>query len=410
MEKNNKGNKLKKILLFILLFLLILTFFCFLLFLYKNNNDEYTFKKITDSSSIYNGFSYGIFYIGNEQYIIFGAQNKDLFKDKYNRIPYVTKKIHVEVFDYNRKKIKKITQPIFYEIINCFQLLDGNIFFRALDQNSNVYLGLFNVKNFEEKIIQINNDILNCRYSSFFSIDDENILISGALEKNKRILDRFYIYNIQQNKLTIGPQLKKPRTSYSIIKINNENILIVGGTDIENNINVPVLDIEICNIKSNTCKLLDIKLNEEKLWPKLFNDKNGNIFIFPSVRKENSTIEFYNLKNQTIKVVGQIDRYYDKNNLFLEKKLNDYDKTTGIVSSNFIQLQNGNILITGGKSGILRQKIRNDAYVYDISKYKLIKIEDMGYKRQNHLTKVLNDGNVLFLGMNQKHVQLFVTK
>lgn len=403
-------------LLFICFLLLVFSIVTIVIFNKKNNanvkDTKYKFTKIGKTKSVYNGLSNGIFDIGDNKYIIFGVKNKEKNEGKYTTIPFIDKLVHIEIFDYTTKKIKEVTSPILYQVVDCVQLKNGNIFFIGKTEDFKNYFAIFDINTFEIKELGLEKNLIDSTENSLYQLANGDVLIYiGRSNKAPYWSDSLYLLDSNNLNFKKVAELKIKRVSYSVIQLNDTDILVVGGA-------IPskyyykekLLDIELCNIKTTKCKILNAKLSQKKLYPYLFKDKNGNILIFPSIIDEDKTIDLYDVKSDTLKTVGYIDRYYDYGNEEIEKRIDNYDKITGIMGANFVQLNDGNILITGGYSGISIVITRSDAYIYDISKNKLMKIDDMGYRRLNHLTKVLNDGNVLFLGFAQKYIQIFTTK
>ena len=77
----------------------------------------------------------------------------------------------------------------------------------------------------------------------------------------------------------------------------------------------------------------------------------------------------------------------------------------------FVQLSNNNILISGGYSGISFPKVHDNIFIYDAEQNKLYRLNNkMKHRRSNHSTRLLNDGNVLFLGLEQKYIEIFKIK
>ena len=402
-------------LLFICFLLLVFSIVTIVIFNKKNNanvkDTKYKFTKIGKTNSMYHNGSNDVFAIGDNKYIIFGAENKTRM-EKYSTIPFPEKLVHIEIFDYTTKKIKEVTPPILYPIVDCVQLKNGNIFFIGKTVDLKSYFAIFDINTFEIKELGLEKNLIDSTENSLYQLANGDVLIYiGCSNKAPYLSDSLYLFDSNNLNFKKVAELKIKRVSYSVIQLNDTDILVVGGA-------IPskyyykekLLDIELCNIKTTKCKILNAKLSQKKLYPYLFKDKNGNILIFPSIIDEDKTIDLYDVKSDTLKTVGYIDRYYDYGNEEIEKRIDNYDKITGIMGANFVQLNDGNILITGGCSGISIIITRSDAYIYDISKNKLMKIDDMGYRRLNHLTKVLNDGNVLFLGLRQKYIQIFTTK
>ena len=393
-------------LLFICFLLLVFFIAAIVIFNKKNNanvkDTKYKFTKIGKTNSVYNGLSNGIFDIGDNKYILFGVKNKEKNEGKYTTIPFIDKLVHIEIFDYTTKKIKEITSPILYQVVDCVQLKNGNIFFIGKTEDFKNYFAIFDINTFEIKELGLETNLIDSTGNSLYQLANGDVLIYiGRSNKAPYLSDSLYLFDSNNLNFKKVAELKIKRLKHSVFQLNDTEILIVGGK---------LLDIELCNIKTTKCKILNAKLSQKKLYPYLFKNKNGNILIFPSIIDEDKTIDLYDVKSDTMKTVGYIDRYYDYGNEEIEKRIDNYDKITGIMGANFVQLNDGNILITGGCSGISIVITRSDAYIYDISKNKLMRIDDMGYRRLNHLTKVLNDGNVLFLGLRQKYIQIFTTK
>ena len=106
-------------LLFICFLLLVFSIVTIVIFNKKNNanvkDTKYKFTKIGKTNSMYHNGSNDVFAIGDNKYIIFGAENKTRM-EKYSTIPFPEKLVHIEIFDYTTKKIKEVTPPILYPI------------------------------------------------------------------------------------------------------------------------------------------------------------------------------------------------------------------------------------------------------------------------------------------------------
>ena len=382
------------------IFILIISYFILNYSSYKKPQ-KYDFITIGKTNSIYpmGGCIAGI---PNNKYFFIGLERN---KNSSNFL-------HFELFDYNKKSITKIRNDILSSISDSVVMSDNNIFFIGFKSDNLPVFGIIHTDTFKIEVLGYVTKILNTKYFSFpchlYSLSGNRVLIYDITGKERNTL----IWDNNDKKFIEGP-LNVPREKSSAIEITDNSILILGGIkpyskEIEANYN-----IEICDLAINKCKNLNVNLNHEQIIPKLFKDKKGNILIFPSEINKNLPIEKYNIKSGKVEIIGYIDKYYDENNN-IEKIISSYNKITGIMGANFVQLRDGNILITGGYSGISMPEASPYVLKYDINSNKLFRLKDMSNiksnKRINHKTILLEDGNVLFIGGFSKNIDLFIVE
>jgi len=312
--------------------------------------------------------------IGEDKYLIIGG---------INNLDYNTreKRIHIELYDNKSKKIIKVSNDLFYSLGGVIQLDNGNILIETGDKDGNKsYFVVLdrNTLNIKQKIWlkDLFGEINSYEFVRCSALNNNKILCINGHNTNNHHLK---IYDTDNQTLQFGPKYHPNRIGgISMLNLDNDNFIIVGGY-FEKEEDKTL--IEICSINENKCKIQKSKVSGERKSPLLLKTQDNKILIIDLYnRNQVITIELFDPKNDTIEVIGIIPK-------------NEIEFRT------YTLLKNDNILITGGEKGILRVKAVNDAYIFDIKKRELKKIENkMVYPRSSQLTKLLDNGDVLICG------------
>jgi len=345
----------------------------------KNNiPEDGKFVEDCKSSKSYAG---GFFHISNEKYLIVGGTNK--IEEKYRIFPLREPLYRIELYDNNKKKIVKANDYLFYLPPHVSILDNDNLLISTGKDLAHITFYILNKKTLKLKNIISALDLYDYNHSfealRAAPLPDNRILFTNS----KTVNAETYIYDLTNNTIKKGPHYHKDRVgAFSILVLNKDEYMITGGylkNEKDRN------SIEICSISKNKCVMQKSKLSSERPnRPLLFKTQDNKILIVDLfIWDDFDAVELFDPKTDSIEVLGIIPK-------------------NGIEGRTYTRLQNGNILITGGEKGIMIAKRVKDAYIFDIEKRELRKIEGgMKYARSGHLTGVLENGDVLICGGNR---------
>lgn len=208
--------------------------------------------------------------------------------------------------------------------------------------------------------------------------------------------------------------------AYSSVLLKDNKILINGFVNSKPSFNF----ISLYDTKSNSCRLINKTKSSDPLG-QAFLLSNGKIAFFKAISQHFS---IYDLKSNSFKdkrLFNKCDAdgfiQLQQNKLFGICNINDNESygevcnpitnicnikgkminaKTPLGGVRITLLQDGNILITGGKQGLrpFNDRVTNKSEIYDPIKGKSLKSSKMSKPRKGHSSTLLNDGSVLIVG------------
>lgn len=218
-------------------------------------------------------------------------------------------------------------------------------------------------------------------------LNDGRVLISGG----KGGFKASEIYNPKTNKFELAPKMNIVRFRHSAILLTNGKVLIIGGVGIGPKFDL-LTSVEIYDPKANTYKLVG-NMHVARQKPNLYLLKNGNVLITSGIKEQDKNegsdsvfardIEIYNPKTNEFKIIAK--------------------RNSEALMPTEVLLKNDKLLFTGGSKGVgLSSWWYKSSEIFDPETKQFTQGKDMNFLRTGHKATLLNDGNVLISGSEGK--------
>ncbi len=288
----------------------------------------------------------------------------------------------VEIYNPKNKKFKLVEEMLSGDVDTATLLNDGKVLITGINANAE----LFDPRT--EKF-KLTNDMNYSRSGATATLlkNGRTLIIGGKTftsQNGKPDLSKLVpvseIYNPKTEKFEIVPKLNTPRSEHFSILLKDGNVLILGGNSINNiALNIPELYIVKMNkfikLKETSCSIITFG----NPLPVVL--KNGYILIpYCKIFKKRVNMKILNPNSLLIE-----DTSVSLNHKFIGNKS--------------ILLKDGNVLFFGGAkeqpwyySGI------KNSFVYNPHLNKLIDGPSLNFARASSTATLLNNGNVLITG------------
>lgn len=326
-----------------------------------------------------------VFKIDKDKYLIFGISKKIRTKHSISYLPITVAEFNAKTFKLNDLKVDIENNYFIYPIK---QLPDGNILIllKLKKDDGKRYIAVFDVKTYNIKDIEYEKDFKD--YDSLINLDNdilffkESELIFSPDKTKSRKYYKTIIYNYETKQCNENFVYKSMSRAENIAIGDN----VISFTDnFENGKRKG--EIIKCNINNHSCKniIFDNILFYNSM---LFKNSNGQIILFNKSETDKHIVDvlIYNSDNDSCKKILEIP--FEKCNDSIE-----YRK--------FIQLSNGNIIITDSSNGKIM--------LYDISTNKIKELETkIQVKVDEYSAILLEDNKLMIVGLNNKAEILFL--
>jgi hypothetical protein len=267
-------------------------------------------------------------------------------------------------------------------------------------------------------------------------LDDGRALVTEGISKNDGNLKQSEIYDPAKNEFVLGPVMNEGRVDPGVVKLNNGQILFVGGYSDT---------AEIYDPTKNVFILLDYKFPKKLRNHTATILKDGKVLIAAGsyIKGYHKEAYIYNSETQKFTRTGDLHagrRYHkavllDNGKVWIVGGQRDdkkheiselYNPKTGkfeewvAISENpykatITKLKDGKILLSGGyispNAKLAKFSSFKDSYIFDLNTAKFTRTEDMQEPRNGHKGTLLNNCLVLItsgvaqLGFKDKYYQ-----
>ena len=244
------------------------------------------------------------------------------------------------------------------------------------------------------------NELNNYGPSSAYCNGKNKLFISGGEKKNSEIIDKFWIIDLEDQKIE-ETSMKQPKKNHSMIYISDNYVFFVGGNDLK------TFYYEIENGQINEW----VDLNKKRTEPSLMLI-NENLYCFDNINSKNNNYEFTLEKTNITSENPEWEIIKPNLNILENQKLNQ--KFFGVIND-----KDENIIFLGGNMGEGDNEKYN--YKYNINTKSIessnIPFEEYNFKEKtflpynNNVYYILPDFNrnhpeVMFYQKNKNKVSL----
>lgn len=218
-------------------------------------------------------------------------------------------------------------------------------------------------------------------------LNDGNILVTGGYTPFQYLpINETEIYDVKSQKWKVAVPINKGRAYHNLIKLKDGSILAIGG-----------FSERTCEILNNdyTKWAFTDSLNTRKYYGQnavLLQD--GNVLVIGG---------YINTPNDTTGALNECEIYnYSEHNWELTSKLN-----TGRFEHSATLLNNGRVLVTGGRTIHHGEILLNSCEIFDPVTQEWTYVAPMHYSRAGHSATLLLNGKVLVIGGQQNISELY---